>query len=193
MGKVLKLVAATALCILPLTVPALAGGSAIGFGIAGFGIGALVGSALAPRAVYVGPPYYDPYYDDPYYYAPPPPMNWDGRRAYHSPARTNPSHASDDPEAAPKHSSTVDTPAYTGSIKQGSEDKRTSQSKEARWSAKSYERGRCWSESRTTKEASRVLDSPFCPGAMPTCHQGALANHRPIVPVSETAQRPFGL
>jgi hypothetical protein len=129
MGKVLKLVAATALSILSFTVPALAGGgSAIGFGIAGFGIGALVGSALAPTAVYVGPPYYDPYYDDPYYddpyyYAPPPPMNWDGRRAYHSPAGTRPSHADAVTEAAPKHSSTVDTPAYTGSIKQRSEDK----------------------------------------------------------------------
>jgi len=133
MGKVLQLAAATALSILSFTVPALAGGgSAIGYGIAGFGIGALLGSALAPTAVYVGPPgyyydpYYDPYYYDPYYgpedYGPPPPMNWHGQ-AYHPPARTNPSHASDDPEAAPKHSSTVETPAYTGSIKQGSEDK----------------------------------------------------------------------
>ena len=86
MGKILRLVAATALSILSFTVPALAGGgSAIGFGIAGFGIGALLGSALAPTAVYVGPPgyyydpYYYPYYYDPYYgpedYGPPPPMN----------------------------------------------------------------------------------------------------------------------
>ena len=51
MGRVIQLVTATALSLLWLTVPALAGsGSAIGFGIAGFGIGALVGSALAPTA-----------------------------------------------------------------------------------------------------------------------------------------------
>src|SRR5262245_33773867 len=122
MGKVLKLVA-TALCILSFTVPALAGGgSAIGFGIAGFGIGALLGSALAPTAVYVGPsgyyydPYYDRYYYDPYYgpedYGPPPPMNWHGGRAYHSPARTRPSHATDVPEVAPKHSPVEASPDY---------------------------------------------------------------------------------
>ena len=128
MGRVIQLVTATALSLLWLTVPALAGsGSAIGFGIAGFGIGALVGSALAPTAVYVGPPYYDPYYDDPYYddpyyYAPPPPMNWDGRRAYHSPAGTRPSHANDVTEVAPRRS-TVKTPAYTGSVEQSSDGK----------------------------------------------------------------------
>src|SRR5215475_7229356 len=126
MGKVLQLAAATALSILSFTVPALAGGgSAIGYGIAGFGIGALLGSALAPTAVYVGPPgyyydpYYDPYYYDPYYgpadYDPPPPMSWHDGRAHHPPARTRPSHASDVPEVAPKHSP-VETPAYTGSI-----------------------------------------------------------------------------
>ena len=133
MGKVLQLAAATALSILSFTVPALAGGSAIGYGIAGFGIGALLGSALGPTTVYVGPPgyydgpyYYDPYYDpydDPVDYGPPPPRNWYGGRPYHPPARTNPSHAADKPELVPKHSSTIEAPAYTGSIKQGSEAK----------------------------------------------------------------------
>ena len=52
---------------LSFTVPANAGGSDVGAGLAGFGIGAIVGSALAPQTVYVAPP-------PPVYYAPPPPV-----------------------------------------------------------------------------------------------------------------------
>ena len=48
-------------------------------------------------------------------------MNWDGRRAYHSPAGARPSHANAVTEVAPR--ATVKAPAYTGSVEQSSDGK----------------------------------------------------------------------
>jgi hypothetical protein len=75
MNKALKVAAATAaigITTLSLTVPAHAGGSAVGAGIIGFGVGALLGSLLTPSEVYVVPPP-PPYYYGPVVYGPPPP------------------------------------------------------------------------------------------------------------------------